>query len=217
MAGFFKVTGITGGILYQADGVTQISNGSFITFAQGGAGLVFAPASNSVVPGAFTVQASNVASNAGLGGSTDLSTIQVNPMPLASGPVTLTSPEEANVVFASGGTPFIVSDPGNSGGVASVTVVATGGTLTLGSTSNITLDAGSGSGDVSVSFTGTMAALNTALDGLKFTPTPHTFRAASVSLTVNEGPNSASVSTAITIARVRAHAQHHQHCHERKY
>jgi large repetitive protein len=54
----FQITGITGGTLYQANGTTQITNGQFITFAQGNAGLRFLPAPNSVANGSFTVQGS---------------------------------------------------------------------------------------------------------------------------------------------------------------
>lgn len=54
----FQITGITGGTLYQADGTTPITNGQFITFAQGNAGLRFLPAPNSVANGSFTVQGS---------------------------------------------------------------------------------------------------------------------------------------------------------------
>ncbi|WP_048707778.1 tandem-95 repeat protein [Microvirga massiliensis] len=39
----FKITGITGGTLYLNDGVTAVTNGSFITAAEGGAGLKFMP------------------------------------------------------------------------------------------------------------------------------------------------------------------------------
>ncbi len=64
----FKITGITGGTLYQNNGTTPIANGEFITFAQGNAGLKFLPSPNSTADGSFNVQASLSASNAGLGG-----------------------------------------------------------------------------------------------------------------------------------------------------
>ena len=40
----FKITDITNGTLFQNDGTTPITNGDFITFAQGNAGLKFTPA-----------------------------------------------------------------------------------------------------------------------------------------------------------------------------
>lgn len=74
----FKITGITGGTLFKNDGTTQATNGSFITFAEGNAGLKFTPAANSISNGSFTVQASTSNSDAGLGGSTATATITVN-------------------------------------------------------------------------------------------------------------------------------------------
>jgi hypothetical protein len=58
----FKITAITGGVLYQNDGTTPIASGSFITAAQGVAGLRFTPDTNaSTAAGgtfSFAVQAS---------------------------------------------------------------------------------------------------------------------------------------------------------------
>jgi CSLREA domain-containing protein len=73
----FKITGVTGGLLFKNDGVTPINNGDFITFAEGNAGLKFTPGTTN---GSFTVQASLSASNAGLGGGTATATIIVNPL-----------------------------------------------------------------------------------------------------------------------------------------
>ena len=74
----FKITGISNGTLYQNDGTTQITNGTFITFAQGNAGLKFTPTANFNGSGSFTVQASTSNGDAGLGGSTVVATITVN-------------------------------------------------------------------------------------------------------------------------------------------
>ena len=51
----FEITNITGGTLYQNDGTTQITDGEFITVAQGAAGLKFTPALNSLANGSFDV------------------------------------------------------------------------------------------------------------------------------------------------------------------
>ena len=74
----FQITNITSGTLYLNDGVTQVTNGEFITVAQGAAGLKFTPATNSLTSGSFTVQESTSATAAGLGGSTATATITVN-------------------------------------------------------------------------------------------------------------------------------------------
>src|SRR5262249_26376127 len=54
--------------LFQQDGTTPIPSGSFITVAQGSAGLRFTPALNSAVTGTVSVQASTSNADAGLGG-----------------------------------------------------------------------------------------------------------------------------------------------------
>ena len=74
----FKITGITNGTLYKNDGVTQITSGTFITFAEGNAGLKFTPTANFNGNGSFTIQASTSSADGGLGGSTVTATITVN-------------------------------------------------------------------------------------------------------------------------------------------
>lgn len=54
----FRITNITGRLLFRNDGTTAIANGDFINFAQANSGLRFTPAVNSLVTGHFTVQAS---------------------------------------------------------------------------------------------------------------------------------------------------------------
>ena len=74
----FKITGISGGTLFQNNGTTPISNGDFITVAQAGAGLKFSPTANSNVNGSFQAQASLNNTDAGLGGGLATATITVN-------------------------------------------------------------------------------------------------------------------------------------------
>jgi hypothetical protein len=66
----FKISGISNGSLYLADGVTGLDNGDFITVAQGQAGLRFTPAADSTVNGSFKVESSedgvSVASQSGI-------------------------------------------------------------------------------------------------------------------------------------------------------
>src|SRR6185436_16632523 len=76
----FKITAISGGTLYKNDGTTQITNGTFLTFAEGNAGLKFTPSSNSITSGSFSVQASTSGVDGGLGGSTASATITITPI-----------------------------------------------------------------------------------------------------------------------------------------
>ncbi len=85
----YKITGITNGTLFQNNGTTAIANGTFITKAEGAAGLKFTPALNQFGNnlGSFGVQASTNNLDSGLGGSVVTTNITVNPVadtPLAT-------------------------------------------------------------------------------------------------------------------------------------
>ena len=77
-AAYFQITGITGGTLYQHDGTTAIANGSFITAAQGEAGLKFTPTAGSLAGGSFNVEESTTNAVIGLSGPTATATINVS-------------------------------------------------------------------------------------------------------------------------------------------
>ena len=76
----FRISAISGGELFQLDGLTQINDGDFITAAQGNAGLKFNPALNSVEAGHFNVEASLSADPSGVGGPPATATITINPV-----------------------------------------------------------------------------------------------------------------------------------------
>lgn len=76
----YKITNISGGTLFLADGTTAVTAGSFITAAQGAAGLRFTPTANSNTAGSFDVQASSTASDAGLGGGVATATVNITPV-----------------------------------------------------------------------------------------------------------------------------------------
>jgi VCBS repeat-containing protein len=77
--------------------------------------------------------------------------------------------EDTPVVFASAlGTQISVGDI--DGNFAQVSLSVPLGKLSLSGTTGITLDQGTGTSDTTVSFHGTIAAVNAALDGLVYTP-----------------------------------------------
>ncbi len=79
----YKITNILGGTLYKNDGTTAIAAGSFITKAEGAAGLKFTPSANLFSPVttfSFDVQASISAADAGLKDAVVTATITVNPV-----------------------------------------------------------------------------------------------------------------------------------------
>ncbi len=74
----FKITAITNGTLFLNDGTTPVANNTFVTFAQGNAGLKFTPSANFFGNGTFQIQASTSNADAGLGGGVITATITVN-------------------------------------------------------------------------------------------------------------------------------------------
>mgnify|MGYP003669514198 CR=1 FL=1 len=128
---YFKITGITNGTLYKNDGVTQITNGSFITVAEGTAGLKFTPDADFSGTGNFTIQASTSGNDTGLGGSTTVANVTVdavNDAPVITGGPDSLGLTETDAGLTGSGS-FTVSDVDTTDNVtAAVDSVSVGGT-----------------------------------------------------------------------------------------
>jgi len=85
----FKITGITGGTLYQNDGTTAINNGDFITVSEGTAGLKFTPEADThgTTGFGFNVQASQGTDGTNLSDAVaaTVTVTEVNDTPVATG------------------------------------------------------------------------------------------------------------------------------------
>ena len=96
-------------------------------------------------------------------------TMTVDVTPVNDAPhVTVPSAQTVNEDTALSISGLSVSDIDANGGTESVTLTVLHGTLTLGSTTGLTFAVGSGAGDVTMTFDGTIADLNTALAGLSY-------------------------------------------------
>ena len=67
-----------------------------------------------------------------------------------------------------------------------VTLVATNGVLTLAGTAGLTFTVGAGTGEATMTFTGTIADINAALDGVSFLPPLNYTGTASVTITAGD-------------------------------
>ena len=126
-----------------------------------------------------------------LGGSQALAVrvLNLNEAPVNGVPGSQLTAKNTALVFSSaGGNAITVSDV--DAGTLTVTLNAGGGTLTLAGTAGLSFSAGSGSDDASMTFNGSIAAINTALNGLRFTPT--TAFTGSASLQIVTGDQGAS-------------------------
>jgi CSLREA domain-containing protein len=128
----FKITNITNGTLFKNDGTTQITNNSFITFAEGNAGLKFTPANNLASPSSvfsFQVQGATSSGGAGLGPAAT-ATITVNCGPTVvintndSGAGSLRSVINAACPGATITFNIPTSDPGFVDGVYNITLTS---------------------------------------------------------------------------------------------
>ena len=159
-------------------------------------GLSFLPTAN--FNGTATLQiATNDQGNSGTGGpksDTDQVSITVNAVndaPVNSVPGTQSTPEDTAKVFSSGnGNLISISDLDAGTGTVQVTLTGTNGTITVPTIPSAGTRTGNGAAVVTL--TGSVAAINTALNGLSFTPTQDFNGTAGLQVVTNDQGNSGS-------------------------
>ncbi|MBK7238557.1 MAG: tandem-95 repeat protein, partial [Sterolibacteriaceae bacterium] len=193
-----------------------VSAGQMITVANINAGLlVFTPAPNASGSGyasfTFQVRDNGGTANGGINLNPTPNTMTVNvsavnDAPIISAPAAqATAFNTALVLSTANGNPISVADVDAGGADLEVTLNATNGTLILAGVAGLNFSAG-GNGSSSMSFTGSLASINAALDGMIFAPSSNFSGAASVSVLANDqgnsgagGPRGAGRSLAITV------------------
>jgi len=94
---------------------------------------------------------------------------QVNQPPVNSVPGTQTISEDATLTFSAGNSNLIsISDPDAGVAMVQVQLTVTTGALTLSSFGGLAFSVGDGTADTTMTFTGTIANINTALNGMTF-------------------------------------------------
>jgi VCBS repeat-containing protein len=120
--------------------------------------------------------------------------INVNEAPVNTVPAgTQTTNEDTNFTFA--GT-ISVSDPDAGSNPVQVTLTATHGTITIPVTTGLSFTTGDGTDDPTLVFTGTIANINTRLNGMFYKPTPNYYgtgvNAGSLTILTNDQGNTGS-------------------------
>ena len=80
----------------------------------------------------------------------------------------------------------MVSDVDAGTNPVQVTLTASQGTVTLAGTTGLTFSTGDGAADATMTFTGTLANINTALNNLSFQPLANYNGAAALTITTND-------------------------------
>jgi hypothetical protein len=214
--GVLTLSGINGLSFVTGDGTgdaTMTFTGSLTNINAALNGLVFSPNLNYNGPASVQVDLSDQG-NTGIGGTlTDSDTIgitvnAVNDGPTHSVPGAQTIDEDTPLVFSAGNGNAVVIDDVDAATVR-VTLTVTNGRLTLSGIAGLTFIAGDGTADTTMTFLGTVANINAALEGMSYLGDLNFNGAASLSITTNDqgsvgsgGAKSASSTIGITVDAV---------------
>ena len=158
--------------------------------------LTYAPVGNANGTGytsfTFQVQDNGGIANGGIDLDASPNTITfnvtaVNDAPVNSVPATQsTLPNTAKVFSTGNGNLISISDVDVAAGSMQVQLVSTNGATTLSGTTGLSFSVGDGTADATMTFTGTVANVNTALSGLSFNPTTSFSGAASLQIVTSD-------------------------------
>ena len=116
-----------------------------------------------------------------------LTILDPNDGPVNTVPAAQTTGENTPKVFSSGGGNQISIDDADAGSNSvRVTLTATKGTITLSGTGGLSFLTGDGAADAASSFTGAVANINAALNGLSFKPALNYSGAAALQIVTND-------------------------------
>ena len=117
----------------------------------------------------------------------------VNDAPVNNVPGPQTVVENSALTFSTANANLIsISDVDAGVSPVRVTLTATNGTITLSTIAGLAFSVGDGTADPTMTFTGTLASINTALQGMTFAPTNGFSGAASLQIVTNDQGNTGS-------------------------
>ncbi len=123
--------------------------------------------------------------------------------PFITAPNTANVDEDATLVLGAATAISVIDvDADVDVDLVSITLSVTAGTLDLASTTGLAFITGSGTGDATVTFGGTFANANAALDGLRFVPSPDYAGSATLSVSATSNALTDTTTVAITVHAV---------------
>lgn len=194
----------------QSSSLTLVGTISALNSAIANGSVLFHPASNATGSVTLTISIDD-GGNTGSGGAITASTAitlnidAVNDAPVNSVPTGQTVQQDGSLVFsAANGNPISVSDVDIGGNTMRVTLTATHGLLTLSSSTGLVFTVGSGIGNGTMTFEGTLSDINNALNGLTFTPSSGYNGGAAIQITSNDlgGTGSGGAQTDIDVITI---------------
>ncbi|WP_353110612.1 Ig-like domain-containing protein [Salinisphaera dokdonensis] len=166
----YSVDGRTVAVDPVAGGTTTINGVGTLTIRADGA-YDFVPAANynGAVPQVTYTVVTGAAGRTT--GTLDITVTPVDDAPQNNIPGTQTVPEDSVITFARANDNAISIQDVDSD-TATVTLTASDGSLTLSGTTGLTFTDGDGTNDAAMTFSGSLADINAALEGAQLSPTP---------------------------------------------
>lgn len=161
-------------------------------------GLQYQPTTNANGTDTLSISVSDLGNSGSGGAMTDSDSVTinvgaVNDGPAINVPATQNVSEDTQVTFSSANSNAItVQDLDAGSNAVQLTVSGTNGVVSLSGVSGLTFTTGNGTDNPTMTFTGTLAAINAALNGLIFRPTANFSGTASLSLLLDDQGQSGS-------------------------
>ncbi|MBI5924824.1 MAG: DUF4347 domain-containing protein, partial [Aquabacterium sp.] len=150
---------------------------------------------NTSTPSTTTRTARFVVTNAlgqsSINNDASITVTAVNDAPVNTVPGAQIVNEDASLVFSSGNSNLIsIADVDASGGQMEITLSVDHGTVSLSGITSLTFSVGDGTADNTMTFTGTVSAINTALSGLTYSPSANYNGSDTLTITTSDQGNS---------------------------
>jgi uncharacterized repeat protein (TIGR01451 family) len=147
--------------------ITGPSNGTLVFNSDGS--FSYTPNANFDGSDSFTYTARDAGGAESSPATVALTINAVNDAPVNSVPGPQATAAILPLLFsAASGNPISIADVDAGTSAVRVDLLAKNGTMTLGQTTGLTFTAGDGTNDAAMTFTGTIANINAALDGMRF-------------------------------------------------
>jgi hypothetical protein len=194
--------GTTAGLVFSAgDGTgdsSMVFEGTLSELNAALAGLTYRGAGNYNGGDALSITTNDLGNNGAGGAQSDTDTVNitvsaVNDAPEHIVPGAQTAAEGGTLTLSTANmNRLAVGDADAGSNPLETTLTVDHGALTLASTDGLTFTTGDGAGDATMTFSGTRTAINTALDGLQYTPATDYAGAEELSIVTSDQGNSGS-------------------------